>query len=564
MSIKITYSYLSPSHIRVQMMRSMLVTAMFGVVATACLLCTSAQAQTASKEQTLLLDQVKTELQTGHNAEALSTAQQMVRKAAADYRSHYYLGLAYLGLQRYDDASAAAQASLSRAPANAKAAVENLLAEIQKRSQGSSLLAQAEEAYKEGLNAKAAHLFDQAWQASPQQPELGLRAASLYLDPLNQPLEAGRVLWQVAQAHPGSQWAKIARERLLPLQDALNNQAQQWLTQARQESPEQAQQTLAKAQGLAPELANIPQAKAEIAARGTDMTRLKDAIKDLSRAKKATAASLGSLPGIDNWLQRPELRQFLEDLLGAELVGQVQVFSQHAGALQQGNQRTGIEMLPIPAGSFDMGSNDGDPDEKPVHRVNVPAFALGKFEVTQGQWKAVMGNNPSEFTRCGDNCPVERVSWDDVQLFIQRLNHQTGLNFRLPSEAEWEYAARARTTTKYSWGNDIGRNNANCDGCGSRWDSSSTAPVGSFAPNAFGLHDMHGNVSEWVQDSSHDSYSGAPTDGSAWIDGGTRRVLRGGDWRRTPDYLRSSLRLRNSIGTRIDNASGFRLARTIP
>jgi len=229
------------------------------------------------------------------------------------------------------------------------------------------------------------------------------------------------------------------------------------------------------------------------------------------------------------------------------------------------NQRTGIELVLIPAGSFDMGSNNGYADEKPVHRVNVPAFALGKYEVTQGQWKAVMGNNPSKFTSCGDNCPVESVSWNDVQQFIQRLNQQTGLNFRLPTEAEWEYAARAGSSTKYSWGDNIGRNNANCDGCGSRWDDKSTAPVGSFAPNAFGLYDMHGNVREWVQDVSHANYNGAPTDGSAWMSGGdsSRRVLRGGSWLYSPDELRSA----NRLGDTPDNRKatfGFRIARTVP
>jgi len=128
------------------------------------------------------------------------------------------------------------------------------------------------------------------------------------------------------------------------------------------------------------------------------------------------------------------------------------------------------EMVAIPAGSLDMGSHDGDSDEEPVHRVNVPAFAMSKTEVTQGQWRAVMGGNPSHFKACGDDCPVENVSWNDVQAFIRRLNALTGQRYRLPSEAEWEYAARAGTTTKYPWGDEIGRDNANCEGCGGQWD----------------------------------------------------------------------------------------------
>ena len=219
----------------------------------------------------------------------------------------------------------------------------------------------------------------------------------------------------------------------------------------------------------------------------------------------------------------------------------------------------GIEMVDIAAGSFQMGSNDNYDSAKPVHRVNVPAFKMMKYEVTQGQWQAVMGENPSGFDDCGKNCPVESVSWDDIQAFLKKLNQQTGGNFRLPSEAEWEYAARAGTTTKYSWGNDIGSNKANCDGCGSQWDDKSTAPVGSFAPNDFSLHDMHGNVREWTQDCVNGSYSGAPNNGNAWDSGDcAQRVLRGGSWINNPSYLRSANRVRDSASTRIF-FNGFRL-----
>ncbi|MBK7000374.1 MAG: SUMF1/EgtB/PvdO family nonheme iron enzyme [Rhodoferax sp.] len=218
------------------------------------------------------------------------------------------------------------------------------------------------------------------------------------------------------------------------------------------------------------------------------------------------------------------------------------------------------EMVVIPGGSFQMGSNDGDSDEKPVHTVNVRSFAMGKYEVTQGQWKTVMGSNPSRFTDCGDDCPVEKVNWDDVQEYIKKLNARSGKQYRLPSEAEWEYAARAGTTTTYFWGNDIGKNNANCDGCGSRWDNKTTAPVGSFKANGFGLYDMSGNVWEWVQDCGNNSYSGAPSDGSAWMSGNCgQRVLRGGSWHNSPGYARAAIRFGNGTTFR-NNDHGFRLA----
>jgi formylglycine-generating enzyme required for sulfatase activity len=159
--------------------------------------------------------------------------------------------------------------------------------------------------------------------------------------------------------------------------------------------------------------------------------------------------------------------------------------------------------------------------------------------------------------------PVINVNWDDVKNYIDWLKRMTGKEYRLLSEAEWEYAARAGTTTSYSWGDDIGKDNANCDGCGSRWDDKQTAPVGSFKPNAFGLYDMHGNVVEWVEDTWHDNYSGAPVDGSAWLEGSdVRRVVRGGSYYHNPQYLRAAFRGGYPTFYWYDTL-GFRLARTL-
>jgi formylglycine-generating enzyme required for sulfatase activity len=233
------------------------------------------------------------------------------------------------------------------------------------------------------------------------------------------------------------------------------------------------------------------------------------------------------------------------------------------------------EMVVIPAGSFQMGSKESG-KEQPIHSVNIKSFALGKYEVTQSQWKAVMGSNLSRFSgffsRCDDNCPVEMVSWDDIQKYIQKLNQKMGQRYRLPSEAEWEYAARAGTTTKYWWGDTASHEYANygkdecCGGLSQgrdKWEN--TAPVGQFAANAFGLHDMHGNVGEWVQDFYHDNYIGAPSDGSAWESGGQQmhRVLRGGSWDSSPANLRLANRSRGTPDGR-GNKNGFRLARTAP
>ncbi len=221
----------------------------------------------------------------------------------------------------------------------------------------------------------------------------------------------------------------------------------------------------------------------------------------------------------------------------------------------------GIEMVKLPSGTFQMGCGpkDGtcDDDEKPPHPLTVPAFAMAKTEITQGQWKAVMGSAPPElaFKDCGEDCPVENVSWDDVQKFIVKLNTKTGGHYRLPSEAEWEYACRAGQATLYCGGNDPDAV-AWYDGN----SGSKTHPVAGKQHNAFGLYDMSGNVWEWVQDCYHDSYAGRPDDGTAWQeDQCADRVLRGGSWSSRGRDVRSAYRGRNVPGRR-DLSFGFRLA----
>ena len=241
-------------------------------------------------------------------------------------------------------------------------------------------------------------------------------------------------------------------------------------------------------------------------------------------------------------------------------------------ALASGGQ--GPEMVVIPAGAFRMGCLSGDgscyDEEKPVREVRIgQPFALSVHEVTFADWDACLaaggcgGHEPDDLGWGRGARPVINVSWDDAQAYVSWLSAQTGAAYRLPSEAEWEYAARAGTLTKYHWGDGIGANRANCDGCGSRWDGERTAPVGSFAPNAFGLQDMHGNVLERTQDCWNGSYRDAPSDGSAWIrvDCG-ERVRRGGSWINSPRHLRSANRSWNITSSR-DIGSGFRVARTL-
>ncbi|MCB0839704.1 MAG: SUMF1/EgtB/PvdO family nonheme iron enzyme [Bacteroidetes bacterium] len=233
------------------------------------------------------------------------------------------------------------------------------------------------------------------------------------------------------------------------------------------------------------------------------------------------------------------------------------------------------EMVFVKGGTFMMGSKDGGSDEKETHDVTVPDFYLGKFEVTQGQWKAIMGNNPSYY-KTDDNYPVETVSWEDVQKFIQKLNEKSRYTYRLPTEAEWEYAAGggSQNRTKYAgtdkeselylYGNFCDKNCTYDSWKTKDQDDGykNTAPVGSYKENRLGLNDMSGNVWEWCEDWYHDSYKNAPNDGSAWLSPeGTWRVLRGGSWGNLPQNLRVSNRGRYSPDDRV-NVIGFRLART--
>jgi formylglycine-generating enzyme required for sulfatase activity len=233
----------------------------------------------------------------------------------------------------------------------------------------------------------------------------------------------------------------------------------------------------------------------------------------------------------------------------------------------------GPEMVVIPAGRFRMGDiqGKGGPDEQPVREVHMGGnFAVSRYEITFDQYdefaKATKRELPEDEGFGRGRLPAIFVSWDDAVAYAEWLSRQTGKRYRLPTEAEWEYAARGGTETDYWWGNEMKKGLANCLGCGTQWDRKQTAPVGSFKPNPFGLYDTAGNVIEWVQDCWHENYKGAPLDGSPWEqkDGGDcgRRGLRGGHWRNAQDFMRSSFRMWNRPTVR-RHTPGFRLVREI-
>ena len=253
------------------------------------------------------------------------------------------------------------------------------------------------------------------------------------------------------------------------------------------------------------------------------------------------------------------------------------------------------EMVVVPAGKFTMGSPKGEKgrqsDEGPQRRVTIRRpFAVGSYEVTRGEFaRFVKATGHSTGKSCSvwswrdkkwnlssglswrnpgfeqtDRHPVACVNWHDAQAYVRWLSRRTGKRYRLLSEAEWEYAARAGTTTRYHWGDAVGRNLANCKNCGSRWDGKRTAPVGSFAPNGFGLHDMHGNMWERVADCWYGDHVGAPSDGSASITGRScsYRVRRGGSWDTYSLYTRAARRRYDFVQNRTYDV-GFRVARTL-
>ncbi|MBW4561552.1 MAG: formylglycine-generating enzyme family protein [Mojavia pulchra JT2-VF2] len=231
-----------------------------------------------------------------------------------------------------------------------------------------------------------------------------------------------------------------------------------------------------------------------------------------------------------------------------------------------GNSVT-LDMMQIPGGTFMMGSPPREAkrgnDEGPQHQVKVPGFFMGKYEVTQAQYQAIMENNPAKFK--GETRPVEQVSWDDAVEFCKKLSQKTGRTYRLPSEAEWEYACRAGTTTPFYFGETITTDLANYDGTYTYGSApkgqyrQQTTPVEKFPPNSFGLYDMHGNTWEWCLDKYHNNYERAPKDGSAWLSGNDNsRLMRGGSFLSNPWYCRCASRNRDAHAYRTDDV-GFRL-----
>ena len=296
---------------------------------------------------------------------------------------------------------------------------------------------------------------------------------------------------------------------------------------------------------------------------------------------------VGVIAGIVAWVNQSNLNWFMTVFPYMQLeIWDLVLTAERERALKPGDSfkecaKDCPEMVVVPAGEFIMGSpadQKGQAEkggEIPQHTVKIAKpFAVSKYEVTRDEWDAcvIYGDCPARGERPRGRRPVINIAWDDAQRYVAWFSRMSRKSYRLLSEAEWEYAARAGTTTVYSWGDEIGKNNANCDGCGSQWDNKEAALVGSFVPNPFGLHDMHGNVWEWVEDCLHVNYDGAPGDGSTWTGEGAElgkssrdcdwHMVRGGSYVSDPELLRSAHRDKGSSVYR-DGSSGFRVARTL-
>jgi len=233
-----------------------------------------------------------------------------------------------------------------------------------------------------------------------------------------------------------------------------------------------------------------------------------------------------------------------------------------------------LKMVSVEGGSFHMGSDSGVSNEKPIHTVTLRSFSIGQFEVTQKQWQLIMGSNPSGFNGC-PNCPVEDVKWKDIQEFLARLNKQTGGRYRLPTEAEWEYACRAGTTTAFAYGPALRSGMANFDGY-EEYDATlgtifnpagaevgQTSVVGGYAANAWGLYDMHGNVFEWCLDWWAYQLPGGSVTDPRGPSSGSNRVIRGGCWYDDGRICRSACRAQGGPGYQ-GNDVGFRIVLAPP
>lgn len=488
----------------------------------------------------------------GKFIEALGAAQEAIRVNPDQFKAYYYAAFALYRRDLLSQAKTYAQQALERAPAADKADVQRLLDAIAGKEGFSEQVRIGDEALEQGLIAKAATAYARAWEAVPAREDIGLKAAKLWVERLDNPAEAAPILNGIVAAPKDAEVSSQATQMLKTLRPALerifNAALQDGQNFLKQKQPAEAIKALSKAQRTLPDRqeAHLHPARAYAQQNNLDQT-----IKELSQMLKKGRVTIGDLSKHSEFRKLSGNQRFLTfitDALGGEAADQL-------GKQNSVGTFDDKDFVRVSAGEFMMGSERGD-DEKPVHRVRISqGFELGKYEVTQAQWEAVMGQNPSHFK--GASLPVGSVSWEDVQRFLERLNEKDdSFVYRLPTEAEWEYACRAGSSGDYAGSLDA-----------MAWyegnSGKETHPVGQKQPNAWGLYDMHGNVWEWVQDWYGESYyGGSPMTDPRGPGTGSDPVMRGGSWHHLAVGCRSAIRGDDAPGDR-DVYLGFRLVRAL-
>lgn len=511
------------------------------------------QAQQSADEQAV--NRADDLVRQGKFVEALSAAQKAIRLNPNQFKAYYYAAFALYRRDLLNQAKSYAQQALERAPAADKADVQRLLDAIASKEGFTEQVRIGDEALEQGLIAKAATAYTRAWEAVPAREDIGLKAAKLWVERLDNSAEAKRILNGIVASPKDAEVSSQANQMLKGSRPALervfNTALQDGQTFLKQNQPAEAIRVLNKALRTLPDR---QEAHLHLARAYAQQNNLDQTIKELRQMLKkgrVTIADLNKHGEFRKLSGNQRFLTFISDALGNEAAQQLSTQTS-AGPFSS------KDFARIPAGEFMMGSEYGgsdENDERPVHRVRISqSFELGKYEVTQVQWETVMGQNPSFFK--GANLPVESVSWDDVQQFISRVNElDDQFVYRLPTEAEWEYACRAGSTGDYA-------GNLSAMAWYENNSGKETHPVGQKQPNVWGLYDMHGNVLEWVQDWYGDSYySGSPTTDPPGPNSGLYRVFRGGSWYEPAAFCRSADRSHFKPSDRF-LILGFRLVRT--
>ncbi|MBA4337370.1 MAG: hypothetical protein C0421_00815 [Hyphomonas sp.] len=559
-------------------------------IAAACLFF-SAIALPASARQSIAVEiqSAETLIAEGQYVQALATSRSAAQKAPSDHRARYYAAMSLLGLERFSEARTEADLALSLAPQEDRTSIESLIAAIDLQSVSLTAEADAEAALAAGLNARAARLFAQAFEADPSRTEAGFQAAGLYAGTLKTPVDAARILRKIEDQSPDSADRARAAGELETLAPVIRPIVDDLVRKVRSAIDSKdaagAGKILADAEALDSSSGSIAIQRARLAAIGDDARSLEMALLELASKNADMDEAVWVLPNLSQWLEQDWLTTLLQDYKGADYV-KLLIDAVDKGMLPGSTFQDCSScpaMVVLPSGNFVMGSPSTESgrssDEGPQRTVIIGyRLAVGKFEVTWSEWEACIsdggcrGYTPDNLPGWGKGKhPIVRVGWIDAKSYVSWLSKKTGQPYRLLSEAEWEYAARASSSTPFHTGSTISTNLANYNGSYTYGAGATgvrramTMPVGSFPANGFGLHDMHGNVKEWVEDCRTESYENVPSDGSAWtMEGCADRVLRGGSYADEPKDLRSANRDRtNSLSSDRRFYIGFRVAKTL-